>query len=342
MDQIAYWLPVVWAGLIGVAVAMYVVLDGFDLGIGILFPTAKKEEERDQMMNSIAPFWDGNETWLVLGGGGLWVAFPKAYAIIMPAVYLPIILMLLALIFRGVAFEFRFVSKPNHKAWDLAFWLGSTIAAFSQGLVLGGLIQGIVISDGQFGGGAFDWLTPFSIMCGVGVVAGYALLGAGWLMFKTEGPLAERARRQAPVLLAAMLAFIVVVSLWTPIESERIAERWFSMPNILLLWPVPLITAFLGWWCLHSIQLGREFRPFLATILLFMLSYAGLAISHYPYLVPPAPGGTGLDVWQTAAAPESQIFVLIGVLFLLPIILFYTGFVYWTFRGKVKPGEGYH
>ncbi|MGD9868598.1 MAG: cytochrome d ubiquinol oxidase subunit II, partial [Hyphomicrobiales bacterium] len=183
MDQIAYWLPVVWAGLIGVAVAMYVVLDGFDLGIGILFPTAKKEEERDQMMNSIAPFWDGNETWLVLGGGGLWVAFPKAYAIIMPAVYLPIILMLLALIFRGVAFEFRFVSKPNHKAWDLAFWLGSTIAAFSQGLVLGGLIQGIVISDGQFGGGAFDWLTPFSIMCGVGVVAGYALLGAGWLMF---------------------------------------------------------------------------------------------------------------------------------------------------------------
>ncbi|MGE0611932.1 MAG: cytochrome d ubiquinol oxidase subunit II, partial [Hyphomicrobiales bacterium] len=306
MDQIAYWLPVVWAGLIGVAVAMYVVLDGFDLGIGILFPTAKKEEERDQMMNSIAPFWDGNETWLVLGGGGLWVAFPKAYAIIMPAVYLPIILMLLALIFRGVAFEFRFVSKPNHKAWDLAFWLGSTIAAFSQGLVLGGLVQGIVISDGQFGGGTFDWLTPFSIMCGVGVVAGYALLGAGWLMFKTEGPLAERARRQAPVLLAAMLAFIVVVSLWTPIESERIAERWFSMPNILLLWPVPLITAFLGWWCLHSIQLGREFRPFLATILLFMLSYAGLAISHYPYLVPPAPGGTGLDVWQTAAAPESQ------------------------------------
>ncbi|MEC9368730.1 MAG: cytochrome d ubiquinol oxidase subunit II [Pseudomonadota bacterium] len=342
MDQISFWLPVVWAGLIGVAVAMYVILDGFDLGLGILFPTAREESERDQMMNSVAPFWDGNETWLVLGGGGLWVAFPKAYAIIMPAVYLPIILMLLALIFRGVAFEFRFVSKPNHKAWDFAFWIGSTLAAFSQGLVLGALIQGIEVSGGQFGGGPLDWLTPFSIMCGVGVVAGYALLGAGWLMFKTEGPLAERSRRQAPVLLAVLLAFIAVVSLWTPIESARIADRWFSMPNIFYLWPVPLITALLAWWCYNSIRQGHEFTPFLATIFLFLLAYAGLAISNYPFLVPPVPGGSGLDVWQTAAAPESQIFVLIGVLLLLPIILFYTGFVYWTFRGKVKPGEGYH
>ena len=335
-------LPIVWAGLIAIAVAMYVILDGFDLGVAILFPAFRKEEDRDQMMNSIAPFWDGNETWLILGGGGLWVAFPKAFSIIMPALYIPVILMLLALIFRGVAFEFRFLAKPSHSPWDLAFWLGSTLAAFAQGVVLGGLIQGIRLDDGAYAAGALDWLTPFSLMCGVGLVVGYALLGAGWLMMKTEGEVAVRARRLAKLLLIAVLAFILVVSLWTPLVHERIAERWFSLPNILYLWPVPLVTALLAYWAYCGIVSGRELVPFAATIGLFLLSYAGLAISTYPFLVPPPNGGEGLTVWQAAAAPESQIFALVGTLIMLPLILTYTVLVYWSFRGKVRPGEGYH
>lgn len=332
-----WYLPVIWAGLIGTAVMLYVVLDGFDLGIAILFPTTRDESERDQMMNSVAPFWDGNETWLVLGGGGLWVAFPYAYAIIMPAFYIPVILMLLALIFRGVAFEFRWVAKPHHKVWDFAFWAGSTVAAFSQGLILGGLIQGVKVVDKQFAGGPFDWLTPFTLMCGAGVVIGYATLGATWLVYKTEGPVAERARRQAKTLLLGLLAFAVLVSLWTPYAHPRIAERWFTPANLALLWPFPALTAFCGYMAWKRLHGRHEFTPFAFTIAIFLLCFLGLAISNYPYLVPP-----GLTIWDTAAAPASHIFVLIGVSFLLPMILFYTAFVYWTFRGKVKADAGYH
>ena len=228
-----WYLPVIWAALIGTAVALYVILDGFDLGIGILFPFARSERERDQMMDSIAPFWDGNETWLVLGGGGLWVAFPQAYAVIMPALYLPVIVMLLALVFRGVAFEFRAIAITSKKYWNFAFAGGSTLAAVCQGLILGGLIQGIKVEDGVFAGGPFDWATPFALLCGLGVVAGYALLGATWLVMKTEGAVAERARGQAKALLVAVLAFMGVVSLWTPLAFERIAERWFSLAEHL-------------------------------------------------------------------------------------------------------------
>lgn len=342
MDQISYWLPVVWVAILAVAIALYVVLDGFDLGVGILFPGGRSDEDRDQMMNSIAPFWDGNETWLILGGGGLWIAFPKAFAIVMPALYLPITFMLLALVFRGVAFEFRFVSKPNHKYWDLAFFGGSLVAAICQGLVLGGLIQGITHDGSQFSGGGLDWLTPFSLLCAGGVVIGYALLGAGWLMLKTEGAMTQSMRNKAYFLLGGMLAFIAAVSIWTPLQDARIAERWFSYPNLLLLSPVPLLTALAAWLCYRALKKGDDLIPFLATIALFLLAYAGLAISKFPYLVPPADGGTGLTVWDTAAAPESQIFMLIGVLLLLPIVLAYTVLSYWTFRGKLKPGEGYH
>lgn len=342
MDQISFWLPVVWAGILAVAIALYVILDGFDLGIGILFPFTKKEQERDQMMNTVAPFWDGNETWLVLGGGGLWIAFPKAFAIIMPALYFPVITMLLALVFRGVAFEFRFVSKPNHGPWDLAFSAGSALAAFSQGLILGGLIQGITVVDGQFAGGAFDWFTPFSVMCGLGLMIGYALLGAGFLMIRTSGPVHERARGQSVFLLAGLVAFIAIVSIWTPLQEPRIAERWFSFPNLLYLSPVPALTAFLAYSCYQGIKRGREIQPFVLSVGLFMLAFTGLAISNFPYLVPMKGAAGGLTVWQTAAAPESQIFVLIGLLVLLPIILAYTILSYWTFRGKVEPGEGYH
>jgi cytochrome bd ubiquinol oxidase subunit II len=332
-----YYLPVIWAGLIAVAVCMYVILDGFDLGIGILFPFAKNEGDRDVMMNSVAPFWDGNETWLILGGGGLWVAFPRAYAIIMPALYLPVIVMLLALIFRGVSFEFRWVAKPRHGRWDVAFALGSTVAAFCQGLILGGLIQGIKVENNAFAGGTWDWLTPFSVMCGLGLVAGYGLLGATWLIMRTEGPVAERGRGQARIALLTVLVFIALVSLWTPIGFSAIADRWFSFPNILLLWPVPVVTAALGYGLWRGLQGQATLSPFFAAIGLFLLSYLGLAISVFPLMVPPS-----VTVWDAAAVPESQIFTLIGVIFMLPIILGYTAFVYWTFRGKVRPGEGYH
>jgi cytochrome d ubiquinol oxidase subunit II len=333
----ASYLPVVWALLIAASVGFYVVLDGFDLGVGVLFPFARREEDRDIMMNSLAPFWDGNETWLVLGGAGLLVAFPKAYAVIMPAVYLPVIVMLLALIFRGVSFEFRFVAKPRHLRWDIAFAGGSTLAAFCQGVILGSLIQGITVTNGRFGGGPFDWATPFALLCGLGLVAGYALLGATWLIAKTEGGTLELARRWAPGLLIAMLAFIAMVSIWTPLAFERIAMRWFAFPNIIFLAPVPLLTAALAWDAWRSLIERATVRPFLASVGLFMLCFLGLAISTFPYLVPPT-----LTVWDTAAAPESQVFSLLGALFMLPILLGYVAFVHWTFRAKVQPGEGYH
>src|SRR4249920_1525350 len=331
-----WYLPVIWAALIGTAVVMYVILDGFDLGIGILFPFARNETERDQMMRTVAPFWDGNETWLVLGGGGLWVAFPKAYAVIMPAFYLPVIVMLLALVFRGVAFEFRPVSRS--KTWlSVAFTIGSTVAAFAQGVILGGLIQGIQMRDGAFSGGSLDWATPFALLCGLSLVAGYGLLGATWLAMKTEGPVAERARGQAKMLLLAVLAFMTAVSIWTPLTEPRIAARWFALPNFYFLWPVPVVTALTAYLAWRWIENGREVPPFLATIVLFLLGFLGLAISNFPYLVPPS-----LTIWDTAAAPASQIFMLLGTLLLLPMVLGYVGFIYWLFRGKVREGESYH
>jgi len=332
-----FYLPVIWAGLIATSVGLYVLLDGFDLGAGILFPFTRNEADRDQMMNSVAPFWDGNETWLILGGGGLWVAFPKAYAIIMPAVYLPVIVMLLALVFRGVAFEFRFVSKPKHHAWDIAFAGGSIVAAFCQGVILGTILQGVTVTDGAFGGGPFDWLTPFSLVCGLGLVAGYGLLGCGWLMMRTEGPVAELGKRFAGPLLAALLGFIVLVSVWTAFADPRIAERWFTAPEIYYLWPVPLLTVLFAVTALRGVDKGRGLATFASAVALFLLCFLGLAVSCFPYLVPPT-----VTLWEAAAVPESQIFMLLGAVPLVPLILMYTAFVYWTFRGKLRPGEGYH
>jgi cytochrome bd ubiquinol oxidase subunit II len=331
------YLPVIWAAVLGFAVAMYVILDGFDLGVGILFPFAGSERERDQMMNSVAPFWDGNETWLVLGGGGMMVAFPLAYSIILPALYLPVITMLLALVFRGVAFEFRWIDVTSERHWTLAFAAGSALAAFCQGLILGGLIQGIKVENGAFAGGPFDWATPFAILCGLGVVAGYGLLGATWLVMKTEGPVATRAKDEAKLLLIAVLAAMAIVSLWTPLAFERVEVRWFSLPNFLFLWWVPaatLLVAFAAW---RGLEKGHDLLPFFAAVALFLLGYLGLLISNFPYLVPPS-----LTIWQTAAAPATQIFMLIGILVLLPIIIGYVIFVYWMFRGKLREGEGYH
>jgi cytochrome d ubiquinol oxidase subunit II len=331
-----WYLPLIWASIIGTAVAMYVILDGFDLGIGILFPFTPSPAERGQMMRSIAPFWDGNETWLVLGGGGLLVAFPKAYAIVMPAFYLPVIVMLLALVFRGIAFEFRTVAPGKHW-WDAAFIIGSTLAAFAQGVILGGLIQGISMRDGAYAGGPFDWATPFSLLCGLALIAGYGLLGATWLIMKTEGAVGKRSRAQARWLLAAVLVFMAAVSLWTPLAQARIAERWFSLPNFYFLWAVPLATALTAFALWRWLDQGRDVPPFLAAIALFLLGYLGLVISNFPYLVPPT-----LTVWDAAAAPASQIFMLMGTLFLLPVIIGYVIFIYWLFRGKVREGESYH
>ncbi len=332
-----WYLPVIWAVIIGVAVAMYVILDGFDLGLGILFPLAQEEHFRDDMMSSVAPFWDGNETWLVLGGGGMLAAFPLAYSILFSALYIPIILMLLALILRGVAFEFRWAAKPNQKYWDLAFSGGSIVAVFAQGLVLGGMLQGVTVVDGRFAGGPFDWLSLFSLMCGFGLIAGYGLLATCWLMMKTHGDVAAYARKLAPRFLIAVALFAALVSLWTPLRYQHIAERWFSTPNIFYLWPLPLATAGLGYLVWRWIEKGAEVKPFFGVIGIFLLCFLGLAISSYPYLVPPS-----VDVWQAAAAPASQKFMLAGVVVLLPLILLYTGFVYWTFRGKLGPGESYH
>jgi cytochrome bd ubiquinol oxidase subunit II len=335
--DITLWLPLVWAAILGVAVALYVVLDGFDLGLGILFPIIPAEEDRDVMMNTVAPFWDGNETWLIMGGGGLFVAFPLAYGIIMPAVYLPMMIMLLALVFRGVAFEFRWVAKPNHWFWDLAFAWGSITAALMQGIILGALLQGVNVKDNAFAGGTFDWATPFALFTGVAVVAGYALLGATWLIMKTEGEIAAEARSLAKPLLLAVLISMAAISLWTPLSIPRIAERWFTMPNLLYLSPVPILSALAAFVCWRGLQGRAEFSPFLAAIALFLLGFAGLVISNAPYLVPPT-----ISVWQAAAPVASQLFLLWGTVIMLPIILGYTVFVYYTFRGKVRVGEGYH
>jgi cytochrome bd ubiquinol oxidase subunit II len=335
MDS-ATLLPLIWAGLIGVAVAFYVVLDGFDLGIGILFPFARDEGERDHMLTAIAPFWDGNETWLVLGGGGLLVAFPRAYAVIMPAFYLPLMVMLLALVFRGVTFEFRGMARRK-PFWDIVFAAGSTIAGFCQGLVLGGLVQGVKIENGAFAGGPFDWATPFGVLCGCGVAAGYALLGASWLMMKTEGEIARRAAGQAKVLLIAVLVFMAAVSVFTPLEFPRIAVRWFTLPNLYYLSPVPIFTVLVAFAEWRFIAARRQAAPFLATVALFLLGYLGLVISTFPSIVPP-----DLTIWDAAAAPGSQTFMLIGTLILLPFVLGYTALTYWLFRGKVGETPAYH
>jgi len=330
-----WYLPLIWSAIMAIAVVMYVLMDGFDLGIGLLFPFAS-ERERDQMMRSIAPFWDGNETWLVLGGAGLFVVFPGAYAVIMPALYIPVIVMLVSLVFRGVAFEFRTVSRSKI-GWSIAFTLGSGLAAFAQGVILGNLIQGFTIRDNAFAGGPLDWARPFPVLCGVAVMTGYALLGATWLMMKTEGTVARRARAQAKVLLFAVLVFMAAVSIWTPLLAPRIADRWFTLPNIAFLWLVPAVTALTAFFAWRWLERGAEVLPFLASLALFLFGYLGLVISNFPYIVPPT-----LTIWDTAAAAPSQIFMLLGTLFLLPIIIGYFVMVYWLFRGKVQEGESYH
>lgn len=327
----------IWAGLIAFAVLAYVLLDGFDLGIGILFPFLKDRDERLMAMSSIAPVWDGNETWLVLGGGGLFAVFPLAYAIVMPALYPLIIAMLLGLIFRGVAFEFVHRTYRMKLFWEAAFWGGSLLAAIAQGMALGTLVQGIAVSGRAYGGGSWDWLTPFSLLTAVALVVGYATLGAAWLIVKTQGETLARARRLARPLSLALIALIGTVSLVTPLLRPEYLARWFGWPSGLFTAIVPLLLAGAAWMLWTGLRDGHTHRPFLATMAIFVLSYAGLGISFYPYLVPPS-----LTIWDAAAPDSSLKFLLVGAVVLLPMILGYTGYSYWVFRGKVQPGEHYH
>jgi len=327
-----------WTLIVGLAVFFYVLLDGFDLGVGILYNFAPTTAARNLLMNSIAPIWDGNETWLVLGGLGLLAAFPLAFAIILPAVYFPILVMLLALIFRGVAFEFRFRDAEHRTFWDHAFGYGSSLATFAQGVVLGAFIQGFRVEGRHFTGGSFDCITPFSLFVGIALLFGYSLLGAGWLILKTEGELQTQARNQARICFLGTLAAVGIVSLWTPLVDGDIARRWFSWPNIAFLSPVPVLTALFGileWRAIADRK--AELSPFLYAVLLFSLSYLGIAISLFPMIVP-----HHYDLWQAASSPDTQIFLGVGTLFLLPVILVYTGWSYWVFRGKVRADTGYH
>ncbi len=325
-------LPLIWYGLISTAIFLYVILDGFDLGAGILSPFAPSDKCRDRIMNSIAPFWDGNETWLILGGGGLFAAFPLAYAVLMPALYIPIILMLLGLVFRGVAFEFRFkAAGRSKKLWDHAFHFGSLVATFSQGAVLGGFVQGVTVQGRSFAGGAFDWLTAFSVMTGLALVCGYALLGSTWLIMKTEDETQDWARKCAAYLMVYVAIFMGLVSLSMPFMNEGIQNLWFGWPNVLMLAPMPLFSAGMLVLLWSDLRAQREYRPFFLSLGLFFLNYLGLGISMWPWLVP-----FEITFRQAAAAPESQSFLLVGTVIMLPIILTYTGYCYYVFRGKAS------
>jgi cytochrome bd ubiquinol oxidase subunit II len=327
----------IWTAILAIAVFFYVALDGFDLGVGMLYNFAPDRRSRDLIMNSIAPIWDGNETWLILGGLGLLAAFPVAFAIIIPAVYFPILLMLLALIFRGLAFEFRYREAEHRTFWDYGFAIGSAVAAFAQGIVLGAFIQGFQVEGRHFVGGSFDCFTPFSIFTGFALMFGYGLLGAGWLIIKTEGALQDWARSFGQRCLVITVLAIAVVSLWTPYADPHIAERWFSWPNIGFLAPVPIITLGLVLYAWHTLNSDSEYGPFFASLGLFVMSYLGIAISLWPMIVP-----GHFTLYQAASSPSTQAFLLIGTLFLLPIILLYTGWSYWVFRGKVRGDIGYH
>jgi cytochrome d ubiquinol oxidase subunit II len=337
MSALSFDFTGIWTIILGLGIILYVVLDGFDLGVGILYGLAPDKASRNTVMNSIAPIWDGNETWLVLGGLALLAAFPMAFAIIIPAVYFPVLIMLLGLVFRGVAFEFRYRDAEHRTFWDHGFCYGSAVATFAQGIVLGSFIQGFRIDGRTFAGSSFDCFTPFTLLVGIALMFGYGLLGAGWLVIKTEGELQTWARMQGRRCLIGVLAGIAIVSIWTPLQHASIAERWFSMPNIIWLAPIPILTAIVAWCVWRMLNGTSEVGPFAGSILMFLLCYAGVGISLYPMIAPPS-----ITLSAAASSPSTQAFLLVGTLVLLPVIVMYTAWSYWVFRGKVRADIGYH
>jgi len=325
-----------WLFLAGLVVILYVVLDGFSLGVGLLFPTARSEAERDVMMNSIAPVWDANQTWLVFGGGALFATFPKIYAILFSALYIPLLTLIFGLIFRGVAFEFR-ATSDRKRPWNRAFFLGSLVAVFTQGLTLGGYLSGTKVVNGQFAGGALDWLNPFSLMVGFALIGGYMLLGSTYLILKTTGPVQERAYRQAHWSAVAVAGFMIVVSIWTPLHDPSIPARWLSPPRLYSVWLFPLLGVIAFLLLLKALKVRQELMPFVCSILLFLSGYLGLQTGIYPYAVPPS-----VTLYEAAAQRQTLIFTLWGVCVVLPAVLAYTRYSYWVFRGKVTAEAGYH
>lgn len=331
-------LPVIWSIIIGFGLMMYVIMDGFDLGIGILFPFIKSREDRDTMVNTVAPVWDGNETWLVLGGASLLAVFPLAYSVLLSALYIPLVLMLVGLIWRGVAFEFRFKADEAHRPfWDKAFAWGSYIATVSQGVSLGAFINGFHVTGASYQGGALDWLTPFSVFTSVGLLVAYALLGCTWLIMKTEGALQRRMIALARPITLALLAVIAVVSVWTPLIHSNIALRWFRLPDFLFFSPVPVLVLVVTLLILRLLKGEPHGGPFVLALALVFLGYSGLVISLWPNIIPP-----DVSIRAAAAPPQSMGFALVGALFIMPFTLIYTAWSYYVFRGKVRAGEGYH
>ncbi|BEU24695.1 cytochrome d ubiquinol oxidase subunit II [Paraburkholderia sp. 22B1P] len=330
-------VTVIWAAIIALGLFMYIVLDGFDLGVGMIFPFFPADSERDMMMHSIAPVWDGNETWLVLGGAALFAAFPMVYSVALSGLYLPIIFMLVCLIFRGVSFEIRGKANRTKNLWSLSFICGSAGAAFFQGVILGAYLQGIPVKDGIFSGDPFFWVTPFSFFTGMGLMVTYALQGATYLVMKIDGDLQERLRALVWPLTLALLGFILAVSVWTPLTDAQIASRWFSSSFRYRLYPIPVLVAITALAMFHAVRRRHETTPFILSLVLILLGYIGLLVSIWPYAIP-----NSVTLWDAASPRSSQLFALVGAVIIIPIIIVYTTAGYWIFRGKVEAGSQYH
>jgi len=322
-------LVALWAGLVALVMILYVILDGISLGVGLLFPTALEGSERDTLMGSIAPVWDANQTWLVFGGGAIFASFPVVYGVLSSALYIPLVAFLAGLIFRGVAFEFR-ASAKRKASWDKGFFLGSLLAVFSQGLTLGGILSGVSVKDLHFAGGALDWLNPFSLMVGVALMPGYALLASCYLIIKTSGPVQERAYRQAKKATWGVIFFMAVVTVWTPIHYPVVMSNWFSAPRIYFVWIFPVLGLACFWALLGSLKARKEVAPLIWAVGIFLSGYLGLATSFYPYAIPPT-----VTFREAASQRETLSFLLWGALIVLPVVVGYLIYSYAVFKGKV-------
>jgi cytochrome d ubiquinol oxidase subunit II len=325
----------VWGFLVALAIILYVVSDGTTLGVGILFPSGRNEEERETLMKTIAPVWDANQTWLVFGGGAIFATFPVVYGVLSSALYIPLITFIAGLIFRGVTFEFRAQARQK-KGWNRAFFLGSLLATLSQGFVLGGILSEIKVQGSHFAGHPFDWLSPFSILVGFALVAGYVLLGSVYLILKTSETVQARAYRQAFWSGLAVLIFMAAVTLWTPLQFPLVWTLWFEPPRIYFVWAFPLAGLIAGYGLWRSLKSRREFRPLIYAIILFLSGYCGLVTSLYPYAIP-----RSVTFEQAASQPETLRFTLWGALIVLPVVVGYFLYSHWVFRGKVEKEEFY-